>query len=72
MGLIIPSDIPDFMGNCRDEPVTIRCRIDSRGRVTIKQDDRIALGVDDLGENEKALLEMETEVLARVQGDMDG
>lgn len=57
------------MGDCDKEAVTIRGRMDDRGRFTIKEDDRIALGVDDLGEGERALLEMETEVVTRVTGD---
>lgn len=59
------------MGEGNNETVTIRGRMDDRGRFTIKEDDRIALGVDDLGEGEKALLEMETEVVKRVVGDSD-
>jgi hypothetical protein len=57
------------MGDC--ERVTIRGRMDDRGRITIKEDDRIALGVDDLGDGERALLEMETTVVERVRGEAD-
>lgn len=59
------------MGDCDENTVTIRGRMDDRGRITIKEDDRIALGVDDLSDGERALLEMETTVIARVDGDSD-
>jgi len=59
------------MGDCSKETVTIRGRMDDRGRFTIKEDDRIALGVDDLESGERALLEMETEVVKRVDGGSD-
>lgn len=59
------------MGKDADETVTIRGRMDNRGRFTIKEDDRIALGVNDLKPGERALLEMETSVIGRVDGDSD-
>jgi hypothetical protein len=59
------------MGKDADETVTIRGRMDNRGRFTIKEDDRIALGVNDLEPGERALLEMETSVIGRVNGDSD-
>lgn len=59
------------MGKDCDETVTVRGRMDDRGRFTIKEDDRIALGVNDLEPGERALLEMETSVLGRVDGDSD-
>lgn len=74
VGLIILSLIGDFMGDCNDnpdDPVTIRGRMDERGRFTIREDDRIALGVDDLADGERAILEMETKVVARVGADGD-
>lgn len=52
-----------------EETVTIRGRMDNRGRFTIKEDDRIALGVNDLAEGERALLEMDTTVLSVVDGE---
>lgn len=69
VGLIRCVVLRVFMGDCDKEPVTIRGRMDDRGRITIKEDDRIALGVDDLEEGERALLEMKTIVVKRVKGD---
>lgn len=70
VGLIRYVYISDVMGESDDDRITVRARMDQRGRITIPEDDRILLEVNDLGENEKAILEMET-VLLRVVGSDD-
>lgn len=59
------------MGTDSNNRVTIRGRMDDRGRITIKEDDRIALGLTDLEKGERVLLEMDTKVLNRVKGESD-
>lgn len=60
------------MDDCDKRHVTIRGRMDDRGRITIKEDDRIALGLEDLDTDERALLEMDTKLLRRVNGEGEG
>lgn len=57
------------MEPCDSESVPIRARMDNRGRITIKEDDRIALGLDDLSEGDRALLELDATVVKRIPED---
>ena len=52
-----------------NEQVTFRGRMDSRGRVQIRKEERIALGIDDIADGEKILLELDVRVLKRLPGE---
>lgn len=46
-----------------NEQVTFRARMDHRGRVQIRKEDRMALDIDGIEPGEKALLELDVQVL---------
>ena len=43
--------------------------MDSRGRVQIRKEERIALGIDDIADGEKVLLELDVRVMKRLPGE---
>lgn len=60
------------MDRCEDsDHITVRARMTDRGRVTIKEDDRIALGINDLPDGQQALLEMDVRLITTVEDDGD-